>query len=81
MKLLTVKLTFTEEVLGTAPANPDVHREFIASKAPNPSTIEDEVAAIGVDAATDKSMTIFPRHEGRPFVYDYQIKGFFKDTC
>lgn len=81
MKKLTVKLTFIEEVLGTAPANPDVHREFIASKAPQPSTIEDEVAAIGVDAVADKSMTIFPRCENRPFVYDYQIKGFFKDSC
>ena len=27
-------------------------------------------------------MTVFPRTEdGRPFLYDYQIKGFFKDAC
>lgn len=27
-------------------------------------------------------MTVFPRTEdGTPFLYDYQIKGFFKDTC
>ena len=27
-------------------------------------------------------MTVFPRTEdGRPFVYDYQIKGMFKDAC
>ena len=27
-------------------------------------------------------MTVFPRdNQGRPFLYDYQIKGFFKDAC
>ena len=81
MKALKLKLTFTEEVLGTCSANPEVHREFIASKAADAATIEDEVAAIGTDAAVDKAMTIFPREDGRPFFYDYQIKGFFKDTC
>jgi hypothetical protein len=81
MKTLKVKLTFIEEVLGTASANPDVHKEFIASKSPNPETIEDEVAAIGAEAATEKAMTIFPKLDGKPFLYDYQIKGFFKDSC
>lgn len=26
-------------------------------------------------------MTIFPRHKGVPILFDYQIKGFFKDAC
>ena len=81
MKDIKIKLTFNEEVLGTCSANPDVHREFIASKSPDAGTIEDEVACIGVEAATEKAMTIFPKEDGRPFLYDYQIKGFFKDTC
>ena len=81
MKKLTVKIIMTEELLGTASANPDIHREFIASKAPDAKTIEDEVAAIGVEAAIEKAMTIFPKEDGKPFIYDYQIKGFFKDTC
>ena len=29
---LKVKVTFTEEVLGTASANPELHEEFIAAK-------------------------------------------------
>lgn len=78
---MKIKITFTEELLGTASANPDIHREFIASKAPDAKTIEDEVAAIGVDASVEKSMTVFPKEDGRPFLYDYQVKGFFKDTC
>ena len=80
-KTLKIEITLTEEMLGTQSANPDIQREFIASKAPDAGTIEDEVAAIGVEAAADKSMTVFPRTDGKPFMYDYQLKGFFKDTC
>lgn len=79
---LKVKLTFTEEVLGTANSNPDIHREYIASKAANAATTEEEVEALGVDAVIEKAMTIFPKNEnGVPFIYDYQIKGMFKDSA
>lgn len=82
MKEIKVRLTFTEPLLGTSPANEDVYRDFIGSKAPDASTIDDEVCALGVDAVVDKGMTVFPRLEdGTPFLYDYQIKGFFKDSC
>lgn len=82
METMKVKLTLTEGILGTSPFNEDIYRDFIGSKAPDASTIEDEVAAIGADAVTEKGMTGFPRDEnGKPFIYDYQIKGFFKDAC
>ena len=82
MHTLKVRLTFQEEVLGTASNNPDIHSEFIASKAPDAMSAEEEVAAIGVDEAVEKSMTVFPRNEnGDPILFDYQIKGFFKDAC
>lgn len=82
MTTLKVKLAFIEPILGTSPANEDIYREFIASKAEDAATIEDEVAALGAEAVAEKGMTVFPRMEdGTPFLYDYQIKGFFKDTC
>jgi len=82
MKELKIKITFTEDVLGTAPNNEQVYRDFVGSKAPDADTLEDEVAALGVDEAAEKGMTVFARMEdGTPFVYDYWIKGFFKDTC
>jgi hypothetical protein len=35
-----------------------------------------------VDNIAEKSMTIFPRDkDGNPILWDYQIKGFFKDSC
>lgn len=95
MKTIRIEMTLQEEALGTASANPDIHREFIASKAPDAKTVEEEVAAVGVEEFIEKSMTVFPRckrHETNadhlgdpdelvPFLYDYQIKGFFKDSC
>lgn len=35
MKEIKVRITFTEPILGTSPANPDVYREFIGSKSPD----------------------------------------------
>ena len=79
---LEVKLTFTEGILGTSPKNEEIYRDFIGSKAPDAATVEEEVASLGADEVAEKGMTVFPRdEEGRPFLYDYQIKGFMKDAC
>ena len=82
MKEIKVRLKFTEDVLGTANADKNVHSEFIASKAPNAPSREEEVEALGAEEVERKEMTVFPRMEnGSPMFWDYQIKGFFKDTC
>lgn len=47
MKTLTVKLTFTEPILGTSPANEEIYREFIGGKSPDAASVEEEVAALG----------------------------------
>jgi hypothetical protein len=77
-----VKLVFTEEVLGTIPGDKDIYREFIASKAPDAATLEEEVEAFGVDETAAKGKTYFRRDsEGNPVIWDYAIKGFFKDAA
>lgn len=79
---LRVRLTFTEEVLGTASNDPELHDNYIASKAPDAPSREEEVAALGSGEVIERGMTVFPQlADGTPFVWDYQIKGFFKDTC
>ena len=81
-KVIRVKVTTFEELLGTASANPEIHEEFIASKAPDAMTREEEVAAIGAEEVFEKGMTVFPRDkDGKPIAWDYQWKGFFKDAC
>lgn len=77
---LKVKVTFDEEVLGTACGNPEVHKEYIASNAPDALSMKEEVEAIGTEEVFEKSMTVFPRENGKPFVFDYQWKGAFKDA-
>lgn len=81
-KEVKVRIILLEEMLGTASANPEIHSEFIASKAPDARSIEEEVAAIGAAAVEQKQMTVFPRdEEGNPVMLDYQFKGFMKDVC
>lgn len=82
MKEIKVRLTFTEDCLGTSSADKEIHSNFIASKAPDAMKLEEEVAAIGAEEVEEKAKTIFPKDEdGTPFFWDYQIKGFFKGPC
>lgn len=82
MKVLRARVTFTNDVLGTASADPELHSTYIANLAPDAPSREEEVAAIGAEEVEHNAMTIFPRDEdGNPILWDYQIKGFFKDAC
>lgn len=81
-KKMKVRITYTEEVLGGANANPEIHSEFIASKAQDAESMTEEIEAIGVEEVERKAVTVFPRDkDGQPMFWDYQIKGFFKDVC
>ncbi len=82
MITLKIKVTFDEEVLGTASANPDIHHDYIASKAPSEEKTNEEVDAIfDPEEEFKKDMTVFPRNdEGQPIAWDYQWKGYFKDA-
>ena len=78
---IKVRLTLTEEALGMMPTDKEIHETYIAGNAPDAPSIEEEIAAIGVDGVVEKQKTIFPKLEdGTPFFWDYQIRGFFKDA-
>ena len=82
MKEMKVRLTFIEEILGTASNDKELHAEYIASKAPDAISKKEEIEAIGVEGVIEKGKTVFPKDEkGNPFIYDYQIKGFFKNAA
>ena len=79
--MMKVRITLTEEMLGTASANPELHKEFIASKSADADKLEEEMKALHADEAMAKAMTVYPRDDdGLPILFDYQVKGFFKDT-
>jgi hypothetical protein len=81
MKELKVKIAFTQELLGTQTGDKEVYRSFIGSKAPDAAKLEEEVANLGADDVVDKGKTFFPRVNDIPVIYDYQIRGFFKEAC
>lgn len=82
MSTIKIKIKFTEPLLGTQPANSALHSEYIASKAPDAKKREEEIAEMGVEEVTEKTMTVFPRTaDGKPFLWDYQWKGFLKEAC
>lgn len=79
---MKIRVTFLESILGTNPNNKNVFSDFIASKAPDARSREEEVEEFGADEVREKQTTVFNRDEiGRPFFYDYHVKGFFKDTA
>lgn len=80
-KRMKFRITLRDEMLGMSPADPNIHEEFIASKAPDAPSLEEEVAAHGVDEVVENGKTIFLKLEdGTPFLWDYQIRGFFKES-
>jgi len=76
---MKVKLTLTEDMLGTKAANRDVFADFIASKAPDEDKRKQELD--NAEHREEAGTTIFHRQNGVIGIYDYQIKGFFKDAC
>lgn len=79
---LKVRVTFKEEILGMESGDPKLHETYIASKAPNAKSKAEEVEALGEEGVVKKEQTVFPKDkDGTPFLWDYQIRGFFKDAC
>lgn len=77
---LKVGLTLVEELLGTASNNPEVHKEHIASKSADAEKVKEEMEALSAEELIEKSVTVFPKENGVPFLWDYQIRGFFKEN-
>ena len=83
------KLTTLTKLLGTAPGNPNIYKEFIQSKAPDPEDAGDELETCPHQHQVDpedqwaRAITAFHRHpEGDGLVmYDYQIMGFLKNAA
>ena len=80
MTEMKVKVTTTENMLGSSPADPDVYTRFIGENT-TPENVAEEVEALTEQEEFEKGLTVFPRLNGQPFVWDYQWKGLFKDAC
>lgn len=75
-----IRITFTAGILGTKSGDPAVTEKYIASKRPEGSK-PDEAASIPLDEELILGSTVFSRtDDDRPAIFDYQVKGFFKDA-
>lgn len=89
MTTYDLRITFTEDVLGTAPMNKEIYTDFIATKrgaagdSHNGVLTADELSEeLDTLPDGDKGKTGFHRMpDGTPMIYDYVLKGFFKDAC
>src|SRR5438552_10863870 len=92
---LKVRIIYTEPVLGSCSGNPEVHAEFIASrieldKGPRredkASTVPEEVAAVQPHSEEElaerieKTSTVFARDDKGLYIYDFNMRGFLKET-
>lgn len=81
-----VKVTFTTEMLGTAPANQELYEDHVMKRAQDYGIEPDEIlsAPQTIPEIEEKGMTIFRRVNGdwdKPFIPDFMITGFLKGAC
>jgi hypothetical protein len=79
-----VDVELTTPMLGTVPYNKEVYASFVATKAAELGLVEEEVGT--VEDREQRGWTGFHRFEegelkGQPFIYDYVVKGFFKEAA
>lgn len=74
-----MELEFTEPLLGTLPGDEKLAEEYVMSKHPD-GVQEDEQVSLTEEMR--KFSSYFARdNKKKPILWDYQIKGFFKDAC
>jgi hypothetical protein len=79
---MKIEITFTEPLLGTVAGDKEIAKDYILSNHPD-GVQGDEVESL--PDTIEKATTFFARTrlngESVPMLWDYQIKGFFKDAC
>jgi len=83
MNSYKIRLTITEPLLGTVSLDKEMYEKYILNK--HPELAEDESAGADeletIEEVLENGTTGFHREDGVPVIYDYAIKGFFKDAC
>lgn len=78
-EIFKVELEFTEPLLGTLPGDEKLAEEYVTSKHPEGVQKEEQES---LPEEVKKSSSFFARDSReKPIMWDYQIKGFFKDAC
>lgn len=82
MSTMKLRLTFVEPLLGTLAGEKEIAKEYISSKVSGGVPKDDELESIdNIDESLEKGSTVFNSDADGVFLWDYQVKGFFKDAC
>lgn len=80
-----ITITFREDILGTVPKDPEIYRTYIQGKAAAENApvtgAELEAELDTVQQAEEAGWTGFHADLSGPFLFNYHIKGFFKEAC
>lgn len=75
-----IRLTFTDELLGTLPAEEDIFQTHVAPDFPEDA--QNLPSPESLAEALEEGTSVFYRDsEAKPSLRDYQLKGFFKAAC
>lgn len=79
-------LYFQTSILGSASSNPDIYRDYIASKAPPGTETDSEVDLLPTSEQPKERPTVFRVKKDlagveHPILLGYMIKGFFTEAC
>lgn len=83
-KKIHIVAYFISPLLGSSPSDKEIYSTYIATKAPaKTDEVNSEVENVIADEdEVNAKVTIFHKSKsGNPFIYDYMIKGFFKNAC
>lgn len=84
MQIKHYEATFTEGLLATKPADEQLHENFVAAKRAEGAAkdeLDAEQKALAEVERLEKGVMVFHRTpDGKPMIWDYQIKGFLKDA-
>jgi hypothetical protein len=75
-----LKIIFTEPMLASSPANPEVYKEFIASRKQD-ELPKDEMETLPADKQELAGWSVFHRDDNGLFVFDYHVRGFLKEAA
>lgn len=70
---MTIEIEFLENALGTSPSNRELMQKYIASRAPDEESANEEVEIIP-EEDTNRTLNIFPKGS---FIYDNKIDRFY----
>jgi hypothetical protein len=75
----SVKIKVIDELLASAPANQDVYKKYIESRAKEEKP--DEVATLPAEEQEKVGWSVFHQDYSGLFIFDYMIRGFLKEAA